>query len=748
MENLKFAQVAVSAAVYSIDRPYDYLIPEKLRREVLVGSRVVIPFGKGNRRCEGIVLSLSEKCAYKSPKPIESLLDPVPVLSGEQMKLALWMRDRFFCTVYDAVHAMLPSGIWFSGDGKRISDKTVEIAYLGISGEDAAAIADQKKMRAPQQASVLRLLASIGSAAVREICYFTGASVQTVRALQKQGLVSTEHKEVFRRPGYSAIAASEIILTGAQKTVYDGLGALFEKDTAEAALLFGVTGSGKTLVYLSLIKDAVAKGRSAIVLVPEIGLTPQFVSIFAAHFGDSVAVLHSSLTAGERYDEWKRIRQGRVSVVIGTRSAVFAPLCNLGIIIIDEEQERTYKSENAPRYHARDVAKYRCVQENALLLLGSATPSVESMYSAKTGKYHYFELPARYNEKSLPSVIIDDMRPYLCEGKSGSIGTLLRGEIEKNLKNGEQTILFINRRGASNLVVCGECGYTFTCPNCSVSMTYHSANRRLMCHYCGHSVPVRDECPECGGRLKFVGAGTQKVEEELMALFPGVGIIRMDTDTVSPSRSHEKLLARFREGRAQILLGTQMVTKGLDFENVTLVGVISADQLLYINDYRAHERAFSLITQVIGRSGRGEKAGRAVIQTFTPGNEVIRLASKQDYMTFFEREIEIRKIMGSPPVSDLFSLTVSGMDETSVIRGCQKIKKSFEHYFADIGEISILGPAPDSVTKVSNRYRYRVSLSCTNTKRVRNTIAHVMREFSDDKENRHISVYADFDPPD
>ncbi|MGE4485056.1 MAG: primosomal protein N' [Oscillospiraceae bacterium] len=748
MENLKFAQVAVSAAVYSIDRPYDYLIPEKLRREVLVGSRVVIPFGKGNRRCEGIVLSLLEKCAYKSPKPIESLLDPVPVLSGEQMKLALWMRDRFFCTVYDAVHAMLPSGIWFSGDGKRISDKTVEIAYLGISGEDAAAIADQKKMRAPQQASVLRLLASIGSAAVREICYFTGASVQTVRALQKQGLVSTEHKEVFRRPGYSAIAASEIILTGAQKTVYDGLGALFEKDTAEAALLFGVTGSGKTLVYLSLIKDAVAKGRSAIVLVPEIGLTPQFVSIFAAHFGDSVAVLHSSLTAGERYDEWKRIRQGRVSVVIGTRSAVFAPLCNLGIIIIDEEQERTYKSENAPRYHARDVAKYRCVQENALLLLGSATPSVESMYSAKTGKYHYFELPARYNEKSLPSVIIDDMRPYLCEGKSGSIGTLLRGEIEKNLKNGEQTILFINRRGASNLVVCGECGYTFTCPNCSVSMTYHSANRRLMCHYCGHSVPVRDECPECGGRLKFVGAGTQKVEEELMALFPGVGIIRMDTDTVSPSRSHEKLLARFREGRAQILLGTQMVTKGLDFENVTLVGVISADQLLYINDYRAHERAFSLITQVIGRSGRGEKAGRAVIQTFTPGNEVIRLASKQDYMTFFEREIEIRKIMGSPPVSDLFSLTVSGMDETSVIRGCQKIKKSFEHYFADIGEISILGPAPDSVTKVSNRYRYRVSLSCTNTKRVRNTIAHVMREFSDDKENRHISVYADFDPPD
>ena len=289
---------------------------------------------------------------------------------------------------------------------------------------------------------------------------------------------------------------------------------------------------------------------------------------------------------------------------------MFAPLNNLGIIIIDEEQERTYKSENAPRYHARDVAKYRCVQENTLLLLGSATPSVESMYSAKTGKYHYFELPARYNEKSLPSVIIDDMRPYLRDGKSGSIGTFLGGEIEKNLKSGEQTILFINRRGASNLVVCGECGYTFTCPNCSVSMTYHSANRRFMCHYCGHSVPVRDECPDCGGRLKFVGAGTQKVEEELTERFPGVGIIRMDTDTVSPSRSHEKLLARFRACKAQILLGTQMVTKGLDFENVTLVGVISADQLMYINDYRAHERAFSLITQVVGRSGRGEK-GRA-----------------------------------------------------------------------------------------------------------------------------------------
>ena len=299
VENLKFAQVAVSAAVYSIDRPYDYRIPENLLGEVTVGARVVVPFGKGNRRCEGIVLSLSEKCAYASTKPIESLLDPVPVLSGEQVKLALWMRDRYFCTVYDAVHAMLPSGIWFSGDGKRIGDKTVEIAYLEISGEDAAAIADQKKMRAPQQASVLRLLASIGSAAVREICYFTGASVQTVRALQKQGYISTEHKEIFRRPEHDEVtAASEIVLNEAQKTVYTGLCSLFAKDKAEAALIFGVTGSGKTLVYVKLVKDVAAKGKTAIVLVPEIGLTPQFVSIFASHFGDGVAVLHSSLTAG------------------------------------------------------------------------------------------------------------------------------------------------------------------------------------------------------------------------------------------------------------------------------------------------------------------------------------------------------------------------------------------------------------------------------------------------------------------
>ncbi len=741
------AKVAVSAATYGIDRPYDYLIPEKMRKLVVPGRRVIVPFGRGNRRCEAMVLSVSKYEGTMQLKPIDSLMDEEPILTEKQLKLALWMRDRFFCTVYDAVHAMLPSGMWYRDGRQTVKDKTESYLYLNIPPEDAAEIAEQKRLRAPLQSSVLKLMVQIGQAPLKEVMYFTGASRGSINPLLKQEILRIEEMEVFRQPKYSRSSnADEIILNDEQRAVFEGILRQMDEKLPSAALLFGVTGSGKTSVYINLIKEVLKKGKTAIVLVPEIALTPQLVSVFSAHFDDKIAVLHSSLGTGERYDEWKRIRSGDVKVVIGTRSAVFAPLEDLGLIVIDEEQEYTYKSENAPRYHARDIAKYRCVQSGAFLLMGSATPSVESMYSAEKGKYTLYTLKNRYNKKNLPEVIVADMKKELKNGNGTYISEPLRRELEKNIESGKQSILFINRRGASSQVVCPQCGYIFTCENCSVAMTYHSANGRLMCHYCGNSMPVKDSCPQCGGKLKFIGAGTQKIEEELHELFPGTEVLRMDTDTVSQSYSHEKILSKFRDENVPILVGTQMVTKGLDFENVTLVGVILADQLLYVNDFRAYERTFSLITQVIGRSGRGDIPGRAVIQTFTPENEIIRLASKQDYMSFYEGEIQLRKALGSPPVTDMFVITVTGINEQSVVRGCIKLCNSLEKYLSDLENIKVLGPAPAVIAKINNRFRYRITISAENSKRIRDTIAHLIREFSKDKMNRGLSVFADINP--
>jgi primosomal protein N' (replication factor Y) len=759
----KVAKLAVAAATYHIDKPYDYKIPEALSGKIAPGMRVSIPFGKGNRRSEGLVLSLVGESSYlpagfgntadraendmKELKNIESALDDAPVLSQDQLKLALWMSDRFYCTVYDAAKAMLPAGMWFKDGVKRLGDKTVTTAVLDIPAEEALILASQKKQKAPQQAAILDLLSQIGSASVQEICYFTGAKRSSIKALKELGVIVLEETEVFRRPSIKVKAAEgPIILNSAQQAVFDSIAERLDSNQADAGLLYGVTGSGKTSVYIKLIEHVINNGRDAVVLVPEIALTPQLISTFASYFGENIAVLHSALGIGERYDEWKRIRSGSVHVVVGTRSAVFAPVHHLGLLIIDEEQEHTYKSENSPRYHARDVAKFRCVSSDAFLLLGSATPSVESMYSAAEGKYKLYRLINRYNEKELPPVIIADMKKELKSGNGGTISSILLNELRYNLEHSEQSILFLNRRGASTLIACGECGYTFICPRCSVSVTYHSANRRLMCHYCGYSEHAGGDCPECGGKLKYIGAGTQKVEEELGSLLPGVGIIRMDTDTVSLSNTHEALLTRFREEKIPILLGTQMVAKGLDFENVTLVGVLSADQMLYINDYRAHERTFSLMTQVVGRSGRGRKQGRAVIQTFTPSNEVIRLAAKQDYDSFYIREIELRRLSGSPPIFDLITLTVSGQDETLVLRGCVKLRHALQGYFREMEDLKILGPAPAAVAKVNNRFRYRLSISCRANRRVRDTIAHVVREAAKDKECRGIHVYADTDP--
>lgn len=813
----RVAKIAVAKAIYAIDKPYDYLVPRDLEEGLRPGVRVLVPFGVGDRGSEGLVLSLCEVTTpSRGLKEIKAQLDQEPVLDHRAIQLALWMRERYFCTLYDCVKAMLPAGLYFSlqdriyllhpadregnyaaaqgvtggeklldllyawggtgelerirqaygtkdpnpaihalrgldvlaletGTQRGVGDKTEKVAVLAVPPEEAVAVTAHRRKSAPMRWAVTELLCTLGAASVKELCYFTGASMATIRSLEKSGILTLEQQEVFRRlPVQDVEPAQPPILNTEQQAAFEGLLALSQSGQAAAALLYGVTGSGKTLVYIRLIQEVLAQGRDALVLVPEIVLTPQLLRIFTSHFGSRIAVLHSSLRAGERYDEWKRARGGDARVVIGTRSAVFAPLDHLGLIILDEEQENSYKSENVPRYHARDVAKYRCVQHNALLVLGSATPSVETMYQAQSGVYHLFRMEKRYNQKALPQVLVADMKEELRRGNDTSVSALLEAELRTNLERGEQSILFLNRRGASRMVSCGECGEVPECPHCSVKLTYHSANGRLMCHHCGFSQPLPKVCPKCGGLLNFIGTGTQRLQEELEALFPGVEVLRMDTDTITAANPHEKLLDHFRKDKVPILIGTQMVAKGLDFENVTLVGVVAPDLSLYVDDFRAGERTFSLLTQVVGRAGRGEKTGRAVVQTCTPENDVIRFASSQDYDRFYETEIQLRELRGYPPFADVVVITASGQNEGAVLRCCVRLKQALMENLNQ--DWKVLGPAPAAVVRVKDRWRYRLTLTGKDSRRAREVIAYLLRAATQDKENKGVSVYADPDP--
>lgn len=806
------AKIAVSAAVYAIDKPYDYAVPEGL--ELCPGVRVTVPFSRGNKPCEGVVLALSEGDESKL-KAVQQVLDREPLLDEKALRLAAFLRERYFCTFYDAVKAILPAGVWFqeqeiyaiccdtwqekisrqpvalsvmqtlsslggeaelellrkqfdeddlrkalcylqrkklilcrSNRKQRVQDKTERIVLLRATSEEALCYAESRKKSAPLQAAVLELMAAVGECASKELCYYTGANTATLNRLETLGFLSFMEEERLRiskvEPAY---LQGPLVLNEAQEQVCEGLKEQFLQEKNPIVLLYGVTGSGKTSVYIRLISDCLQAGKSAILLVPEIALTPQLLSLFAAHFGEKVAVLHSGLRITERYDTWKRIRKGDARVILGTRSAVFAPAQNLGLLILDEEQEHTYKSENSPRYHAREVAIYRGAQLGVPVLLGSATPCVETMYRAKTGTYKLYELKKRYNQKALPPVQIVDMKAELKEGNATAISMPLYYALKETMEKGQQAILFLNRRGTSRMLSCVECGYVPNCPGCTVNLTYHHANRRLMCHYCGHSQPVPARCPECGGHLKQIGCGTQKVQEQLQNLFPGVQILRMDADTVSAVNTHEKLLERFKKENIPILLGTQMVAKGLNFENVTLVGVLDADMSLYVGSHRAGENTFSMITQVVGRAGRGNAPGRAIIQTMTPQNRVIELAARQDYDSFYEEEIPLRQIRACPPFADLITLTFHGEDEEGVWQSAWRFKAMLEAqlaspYYKD-EQVELLGPAPAQVARVNYSYRCRLTLSCRNTRNLRQLLSHLMGQFTKNKENRGIGVYAD-----
>ena len=532
---------------------------------------------------------------------------------------------------------------------------------------------------------------------------------------------------------YSSIPLKNepIALTQEQQAAYDALLPKLEDDAPHSALLYGVTGSGKTLVFLKLIARCLEQGRRALVLVPEISLTPQMILRLKSQFGRRVAVQHSALNHTERLLQWQMIQDGGADIVVGTRSAIFSPLENIGLIIIDEEQEHTYRSESAPRYSAHEVARQRAAENGALLLLASATPSTESFYTAQHGRTQLVRLTQRYGGNPLPTVQIVDMRAELAAGNPREISLALEDAIRRNLDAGKQTILLLNRRGYQTMAQCEDCREVLKCTKCSVPMVYHKAAHKVLCHYCGSQMEPPTVCPACGGKLQYRGFGTQKAEEELAKLFPDARVLRMDQDSTAAKDAHEKLLARFANHEYDIMVGTQMVAKGLDFENVTLVGVISADLSLYVDDYRAGERTFSLLTQVVGRAGRGAKQGRAVIQTFTPENDVIRCAARQDYDSFYEQEIELRRMRLCPPFRELFVLTASGPLESAVLRTCMRLRRSLEGWLAQPPfrdwELTVLGPAPASVAKINDRYRYRLTLAAQNTKEIRAMVAHLVR---------------------
>ena len=819
METADMVKVAVSAAPYSIDKPYSYLVPESLAAAAVPGVRVMVPFGRGNKESEGLILARVQEPKLPGSKALRQILDSEPVLDKAGIDLALWMRGRYFCTVFEAVKTILPAGLWYGlreiwslamepeaarsaavgipgawqvldllekqggkadirvlrdalGDGvekplkamkkaeiltcetdakRKIADKSHRMVELAVNTEDAYALTEPKRRSAPARYEVVNFLATAGRTPAAEVSYYTGASARTLKAMEKAGLIAFSEEEELRVPSLDDVEPGpEIVLNEEQQRAFEEILGRVQAAKPSVTLLHGVTGSGKTQVYLRLVQETLALGKTAMVLVPEIVLTPQMMRKFSSYFGSRVAMLHSSLKMTERYDQWKRIRRGEVDVVLGTRSALFAPLKNLGLIIMDEEQEGSYQSENVPRYDAREVAKYLCVREKAALVFGSATPTVETAWAAEQGSYQKALLRRRYNENALPEVLIADLRQEILNGNPGLISTPLRQELEKNLAAGEQSILFLNRRGSSRMLLCGECGYVPQCPRCSTAMTYHSANGRLMCHYCGHSEPAADTCPECGGWMKHVGAGTQKVEEELRELFPEAGILRMDADTTAGG--HEEILQTFERERVPILLGTQMVAKGLDFENVTLVGVLSADISLYVDNYQAAERTFSLLTQVVGRAGRGGKTGRAVIQTYTPGNDVIRCAARQDYDAFYESEIRMRRLRRYPPFADLFTVTVSGTEEGRVLRAAVSVRETLRQLCRRpelaAGEPEVLGPAPAPVVKVNNRFRYRCTLVGKNDKATREMLAWLQKDFAKDSANRGMNLFVDHNAAD
>ena len=806
-----YCRVVVAGATFAFDRDFDYRIPEELLGRVAVGARVIVPFGRGNHKRTALVTGLCEAPAFEAPKPILSLVDEEPILSEEMLALMQYLAETTYCARYEAARLMIPIGYELTFDcgyrlvrepaaGEILSPTETEILRLlreargEVTGERLAAdlglrepsravarlirwgivASDEHGRRrvgektermvrlapgsgeperplTPKQRAVVELLEAVGAGSVSEIAEHAGVTRAVLDNLVRQGVLERFDREVLRSPFRDAPppAAEPIRLTDEQQAVFAGLRERLDQPDPGTALLYGVTGSGKTCIYMRLIEEVLDRGRQVVVLVPEISLTPQLLEEFRRRFGSRVAAMHSSLSMGERLDEYKRMRAGEADIVVGARSAIFAPFDRIGLIILDEEQERTYKSEMSPRYHTREVALFRRQHHRSLLLFASATPSIETFYRAKRGQYSLFTLKNRYGPARLPEVTIVDMKDELRLGNRSALSGVLLDELAGNLERGEQSIVLLNRRGQNTVLTCIECGAVLECPNCSVAMTYHRVGDYLMCHTCGHIEHPPFTCRKCGGRtIKYDGSGTQRVEEELASLLPGARILRMDLDTTGSRFSHERCFGSFARGEYDILIGTQMVAKGLNFPRVTLVGVLGIDGAMYGGDFRGAERAFSLITQVVGRCGRGELPGRAFIQTVNPQNAVIAMAARQDYDAFFKEEILARKLMLYPPFCSMALAAFLGEEETAARGAAMAFFAAFRQIAAarynDL-PIRLLGPIPARILRAGGRYRYKLLIKYRESARFRQLMLEALDAFRSTPEYRLVQMFIDSD---
>jgi primosomal protein N' (replication factor Y) len=795
------AKVIVDVPASQIDRPFDYLIPKEWESFIKRGMRVVVPFGP--RKIQGFIVGIAEDTEVEQVKAIEQVLDPLPVLNEELLDLGLWLTKKTLCFAISAYQVMLPAALkakyekrlrlveketmspkiisifprdrdllWvdiekdaelFKMVQKEIEKGNIEVIYhvedrvrtkkekyMKLNGpiEKADEFLSQLSPRAEKQAEVLQYFANHGNRVpLRQLLDEVNTTESTVKALVKKQYLTEDFVEVYRDPylDHDFEKTEPFPLTSEQHQAIIPIKQSIAKSEHDVFLMYGVTGSGKTEVYMQAIDDVLQRGQEAIMLVPEIALTPMMVQRFKGRFGSLVAVLHSGLSHGERYDEWRKIQRKQVKVVVGARSAIFAPFTNLGIIIIDEEHETSYKQEEMPRYHARDVAIYRGKEHHCPVVLGSATPSLESFARAQKGVYRLLTLKERMNKSALPEVEIVDMREELRAGNRSMFSTVLFDKLKERVEKKEQTVLFLNRRGFSTFVMCRNCGFTIECPHCDISLTYHKRDHSLKCHYCAFDQRMPKHCPECESEhIRFFGTGTQKVEEELSKVLPEAKVIRMDVDTTRRKGAHEKLLRTFEKKEADILLGTQMIAKGLDFPDVTLVGVLAADSMLHLADFRAAEKTFQLLTQVSGRAGRHKLPGEVVVQTYTPSHYSVELASRHDYKTYYQREMQLRKSFSYPPFYYLALISVSHPDVLETVSVTEKIAKFLQEQLSE--QAIILGPVSSPIARIKDRYRYQCMVKYKNEPTLVSALHTVINRYQKEIARGELQVNVDLNP--
>lgn len=740
------AEIIIDSNVKTLNKTFDYNIPKEMESNISIGSRVLIPFGKSKRLEEGFVTNIKESTEYEV-KDIAKI--ELQSLTTEKILLSKWMAKKYFSNISECMNLMLKPGTTTKNFANRAKNKTGIFVSLALEKEKIQEYILNNKIKSEKQIRILNYLIENDKTMQPELIEKTETSRAIIKTLEKNGLLKLQEEKVIRSPlkNKNIKQTNKLKFTEEQEEAYTKVSNAIEKQEYKKYLLYGVTGSGKTEIYLQLIEKVINEGKSAIMLVPEISLTPQMINRFIERFGkDIIAVLHSKLSVGERYDSWERIENGEARIVIGARSAIFAPVCNLGIIIIDEEHDSSYKSEMAPRYNAKEVATQIAKYNNIPLLLGSATPDIVTFYKAQNEDIELLKLSKRANNSSLPNVQVVDLKQELANGNRTMISVKLYKLIQENLKNKKQTILFLNRRGFSTFVMCRDCGYVAKCKNCNISLTYHKKEEKLKCHYCGYEEEIHKICPECGSKkIKYFGTGTQKLELEINKIFPTASTIRMDIDTVTKKNSHEEILEKFNKDKIDILIGTQMIVKGHHFPNVTLVGVVSADGSLNIDDYRASERTFDILVQVAGRAGRENLQGNVIIQTYNPDNYSIQYAKKQNYDEFYNVEIKLRNQLRYPPFCDIIMFGISGETEEIVSKTAEKLYRNLKEQIEKEQIIAnVLKPLPAPIDKIKNRYRWRIIIKA----KVNDKLIDIINECLYSKEilKNNARIIADINP--